>query len=285
MSNVEVMSQAVDYIEDNLKEPITVADMAAAVSFSLYHFCRTFNQASHHTPYDYLMRRRLSESAHDLIHTDKKIIEIACDYQFNNPETFSRAFRRMFEMQPNQARKQGKLGPWRSMPRLTLAHLRHIAKGDCLRPVLEDKGAFQVAGLMTLVKSDPAVIPELWELLAPGLNSTGPKDRYGVAYYPDDWPERGFWYMAGIAVHPSDTLDTAWVIKDIPALKYARFIHKGSRQELQLTLDYIFHTWLPQSGHHLVSPLMIEHYGHNFGGLESAESETRIYVPVQENDL
>jgi len=35
-------------------------------------------------------RRRLSESAHDLAHTDKKIIEIACDYQFNNPETFSR---------------------------------------------------------------------------------------------------------------------------------------------------------------------------------------------------
>jgi len=68
-------------------------------------------------------------------------------------------------MQPNQARKQGKLDPWRIMPRLTLAHLWHIAKGDYLRPVLEDKGAFQVAGLMTLVKSDPSAAAELWELL------------------------------------------------------------------------------------------------------------------------
>lgn len=85
-----LISQAVDFIEDNLKEAIAVADVADAVSYSLYHFCRTFNQATHHTPYDYLMRRRLSLAAQELLQTDKKIIEIALDYQFNSPETFSR---------------------------------------------------------------------------------------------------------------------------------------------------------------------------------------------------
>ena len=135
MPDLALISEAVDYIESNLREATTVADMADAVSYSLYHFCRTFNRATHHTPYDYLMRRRLSESAQALLQTDHKIIEIGLDYQFNSPETFSRAFKRMFGMQPNQIRKQGSIDPRRLMPRLTPAHLRHINKGPYLKPV------------------------------------------------------------------------------------------------------------------------------------------------------
>ena len=102
MSHLTAICRAVDFVEDNLTEVITVADMAAAASYSLYHFSRTFNHVVHHTPYDYFMRRRLSESARQLAETDRKIIDIALDYQFNNPETYSRAFRRMFGVQPSR---------------------------------------------------------------------------------------------------------------------------------------------------------------------------------------
>ena len=51
------------------------------------------------------------------------------------------------------------------MPRLTLAHLEQIAKGPYLRPVLEERGAFQVVGLTTLVKRDRSFIADLWDLL------------------------------------------------------------------------------------------------------------------------
>ena len=73
MPDLALIAQALDFVELNLKEPIAVADMAGAVGYSLYHFCRTFNQATHHTPYDYLMRRRLAESAQTLLQTDEKI--------------------------------------------------------------------------------------------------------------------------------------------------------------------------------------------------------------------
>ncbi len=43
MSNIPAMTKAVEFIEDNLKEDIAVADIADAVSYSLYHFCRMFN--------------------------------------------------------------------------------------------------------------------------------------------------------------------------------------------------------------------------------------------------
>jgi AraC-like DNA-binding protein len=63
MLHLDLMAQAIDFIEAHLRADVTVGDVAAAVSYSVYHFCRTFNQVTHYTPYDYLMRRRLAEAA------------------------------------------------------------------------------------------------------------------------------------------------------------------------------------------------------------------------------
>ena len=77
MPDVTPIDRAIDLIEGNLMAAVTVADMAAAAGYSLFHFSRTFNQATHHTPYDYLMRRRLSEAAQTLVRTDRKIKSVA----------------------------------------------------------------------------------------------------------------------------------------------------------------------------------------------------------------
>ncbi len=99
---------------------------------------------------------------------------------------------------------------------------------------------------MTLVKADPTVISDLWELFDRELESykspIEPRNYYGVAYYPRDWERRGFLYMAGMEVQGLDRVDAALVVKTIPPWKYARFVHKGPTQELRLTLDYIHHT-------------------------------------------
>ena len=115
---LQAIHTALQYIEDHLHDEIAVADIAAATGYSLYHFIRTFNQAVHHTPYDYLMRRRLSEAACALLDSDDRIIDIALDYQFNNHETFSRAFKRMFDTQPSQWREVGRIPRRSLMPAL-----------------------------------------------------------------------------------------------------------------------------------------------------------------------
>ncbi len=291
MSNISTMLKAIDFIEDNLKEDIAVVDMAEAVSYSLYHFCRMFNKIVHHTPYDYLVRRRLSESARELVETDKKIVEIAFDYRFNNHETFSRAFKRMFGVQPYQWRKRGSIELRSLMSRLTLEFIEHINKGDYLKPVLEEKDAFQVAGIMTLVKGDEEIIPQLWETLAQeleGIEESGigmGKCFYGIVHYPGGWQERGYLYMAAVKIESldatGDIMRSALVLKTMPSSKYARFIHKGPRQDLGLTLDYVYQTWLPKSGQRLAGPFEIERYGQDFQGPDNKESEWEIYIPIQ----
>ena len=175
MSQFDAMYAAVEFIEANLKQPIRVADIAESVGYSLYHFCRTFNATVRHTPYDYLMRRRLSESACKLVRSERKIIDIAYDYQFNNPETYSRAFRRMFAIQPSQWRHRGLIEERRLMPRFSLAYLEHINRGNHLKPVLVEKEAFQLAGVIALVEADRAVTEQLWRILTQELESLGIK--------------------------------------------------------------------------------------------------------------
>jgi AraC family transcriptional regulator len=283
MPDLALIVQALDFVDDHLQEPIGVADMAATVGYSLYHFCRTFNKATHHTPYDYLMRRRLSEAAQTLLQTQARIIDVALDYQFNNPETFSRAFRRMFDVQPSQLRKLGSVDERRLMPRLTLAHLQQIGKGAYLKPVLEERSSFQVAGIMT-IKQDRNSAEQLQDLLARELRTRAQAitvgSHYGITCYSEDRAEPSVLYMAAVEARELDFAGTALVVKTIPATKYACFIHKGPVSQIHLTLDYVYHTWLPKSGERQVNPWIIEQYSGHYREANLETSESRLLIPI-----
>ena len=283
MSQLDSIYAAVEFIEANLKQAIRVADMAESVSYSLYHFCRTFNATVRLTPYDYLMRRRLSESAQELVQSDRKIIDIACDYGFNNPETFSRAFRRMFGMQPTQWRKRGLIEKRCLMPRFSLAYLEHINQGGFLKPALVKKESFKVAGVMALVEEDRAVTEKLWKILAQEIERMGikPENYYGIAWYPQGWQESGYFYLAGIEQPSRDISSSVLVVRSMPRSKFARFIHKGLSTDLSYTLDYVYHTWLPKSGERLAYPFELEEYGGDFGARDHEEAERGICIPIE----
>ncbi len=281
MLNTTLMAQAIDFIEMHLREDLTVGDIAHAVSLSVYYFCRSFNQATHHTPYDYLMRRRVAEAARDLVQTDRKIIEITFDYQFNSPETFSRAFKRVFGMQPNQWRKQGHLDRRLIMPRLTLAHLQHMAQGPYLQPVLIDRAELHLTGLMTLVQNDPSVIETLWQWFTRSIELRGDPvnaDLYGVLQYPESGTS-SYFYLLGVPLLTVASPDAVWIMKTLPARSWACFIHKGSCRDLPLTLDYIQHTWLPQANLSLRPSTILLHYGQGFEDSDDAEME--VFVEVE----
>jgi AraC family transcriptional regulator len=280
MLNVPLMARAIDFIEDHLRDDITVGDMARAVSLSVYYFCRSFNQAAHHTPYDYLMRRRIAEAARDLLQTDRKIIEITFDYQFNNPETFARAFKRVFGMQPTQWRKQGRCDRRSIMPRLTSAHLQHLAQGSYLKPILIERPELHLAGLMTLVENDLAAIETLWGWFNNSIGSRGDlndRDRYGLLQYAEESDPAGYFYLLGVPL-VDETPPAMWVAKSLPAQSCARFIHKGARRDLQLTLDYVYHTWLPQANVQLRPSTILLHHGRDCE--DSPQAETEVFVEL-----
>ena len=284
MADVTPIDRAIDLVEGNLMAAVTVADMAAAAGYSLFHFCRTFNQATHHTPYDYLMRRRLSEAAQTLVRTDRKIIDVAFDYQFNSPETFSRAFKRMFGTQPSQWRREGRVDSRHLMPRLTPAHLRNLHRGNGLKPTLVDLPPLRLTGLMTHIRDDPNAIPALWRLLEGELAGQQPivslPGHYGVTFHPENVHTGGRLYLAAVDLGKADLAASACVVKSFPALTCTRFTHAGSIQDLALTYDYVYSTWLPKSDQAHAHPFVLEDYGSSYPGASPEPDKTGLLFPT-----
>ncbi|MBC8505603.1 MAG: AraC family transcriptional regulator [Anaerolineales bacterium] len=257
------IKQAIDFVEENLQDEIVVADMASAAGYSLFHFVRTFNKVVHHTPYDYLMRRRLSEAADALVSSDRRIIDIALEYCFHSSEVFSRAFKRMFGIQPSQYRTGGFVDPRFAFSPKTLPYLQHINRGDFLAPALIQRDAVTVMGLMTRVAEGRQDIQQLWDSPGMEISNLAELSRYGITTYPGDWVEKGAFYLAAVAMNATDIAGHTLVTRTFPAGDYAAFKHEGSLEDLAYTRDFIYQSWLPKSGRRLAYPLEIECYGEN----------------------
>jgi len=99
------LQRALDYIEEHIKEDISLEELSSLCFYSTHHFHRMFQSIIGIPVTDYIRKRKLSVAAREIIETDKNIVDIALDYGFNSHETFTRAFKRIFDITPNAYRK------------------------------------------------------------------------------------------------------------------------------------------------------------------------------------
>lgn len=91
----------ITYIEDHLFEEILLEDLAKTCNYSLFHFIRKFNSLVKMSPKEFILRRRLTESLNDLLLEENRIIDVAVKIGFQSHEAYTRAFKRVFHMTPN----------------------------------------------------------------------------------------------------------------------------------------------------------------------------------------
>ena len=250
--------RAIDCIEEHLRAPFQVADAAAAAGYSIFHFSRTFSQVTRQSPYEYLMRRRLSLAAHRLLESDRRVLDVALDFQFDTPEGFSRAFKKMFGQQPQQFRKQQCVDPRLLMPRLSQDYLKYLPSIP-LAPLQESLKPVKLVGLMALSDGKPQCIPELLERVAieihPHLPDRKMINAYTLTLYLKDWERRGCACFVGVPAGVLARTPAAFAAKSLPPGKYASFHYKGADTAVNHTLAYIYHTWMPHAGFSPLIPL------------------------------
>lgn len=96
------------YIEDNLLERFTVADVARAAGYSAYHYCRLSHSLTGDSVMGYARKRRLIVAAEALTNGAKtRLIDLAIDSGFESQAAFTRAFKRHFGVPPGVVRKSG----------------------------------------------------------------------------------------------------------------------------------------------------------------------------------
>lgn len=95
------IAQTLSYIQENLRRPLTVEDLAERVYLSKYHFMRLFKAQTGSTVHAYVRQRRLLYAA-QLIRTGVNVSKAAADSGFEEYSTFFRAFRECFGVSPGQ---------------------------------------------------------------------------------------------------------------------------------------------------------------------------------------
>lgn len=110
-NEIEGVRKIIDYISENYKNPITLADLAKLVNLSETGMSRIFRNVTGMSCIDYVIDYRLSRAMSMLRFSDKSIIEIAYDTGFNNISYFNRTFKKHFNQTPSECRKNKGLNP------------------------------------------------------------------------------------------------------------------------------------------------------------------------------
>lgn len=80
-------------------------ELEAAIGVSYAHLREVFKECTGMSLGRYLLYRRVSRAAFEMAHGDRSLLDIALDCGFDNPDTFTRAFRRFVGMTPSEFRK------------------------------------------------------------------------------------------------------------------------------------------------------------------------------------
>jgi AraC family transcriptional regulator len=97
--------KAVEYIEEHLAEPISLAALAQLADLSPNHFCRTFSRSFGMPPHRYHARRRIEFAKTLLAKHGESVTEIALAVGYSETSAFSAAFRRVTGVTPSTYRR------------------------------------------------------------------------------------------------------------------------------------------------------------------------------------
>lgn len=93
------------WIENNLRNPLSLDIVSEKSGYSKWYLQRMFRRQTNQSLATYIRARRLYLAAFSLRFTQKSILDISLEYQFDSQQTFSRCFKKHFSQTPSTYRK------------------------------------------------------------------------------------------------------------------------------------------------------------------------------------
>jgi len=117
MDWIKSFQRSIDYIQENLFQPLDMSEIAAQMNISVFYYQKIFNILCGFSVNEYIRNRRLALAGSELVSTDEKTLDIALKYGYDTHEGFTRAFTRFHGVTPTAARKGS---PIKSFAKLTV---------------------------------------------------------------------------------------------------------------------------------------------------------------------
>lgn len=101
----EILKSITKYISENLNENFTLEEISNRFYINKFHLARLFKKEYGYTLFDYISERRITKAKKLLRFTDKSVEEVCYDCGFNDPNYFSRVFRKIENRSPSEYRR------------------------------------------------------------------------------------------------------------------------------------------------------------------------------------
>lgn len=250
------IQHAISFIEKNLQEEMNIAEIASEACFSAFHFQRIFQAISGFTVHEYIRKRRLSEAALVLKHSDMNVIDAAIAFQYNSQEAFTRAFESNFGITPGKFRKSDQSVDYQTAINFMDFQKSNTSEFNIHKPIFTSLQEISIIGFeyRTNLNHEKHFedIPGFYHDFGQNgyymriPNQVAPNMAYGVSTHFQDSGE--FSFIVGEEVAKCENeLDKGFVRIQIPAGKYAEFNASGPHGRVKEYRDYIYGTWLPNS--------------------------------------
>lgn len=99
-----IIEDTIAYINEHLKDPLTLKELADHALLSPYYFCRLFKKESGFTPHEYVIAARINHAKFLLRSSHISIKDICYSTGFTSESSFCTTFKKVTESTPSQYR-------------------------------------------------------------------------------------------------------------------------------------------------------------------------------------
>ena len=127
MENKNLIDKAIGFIQKNPKDNLSLQSIADNAGCSLTYFDAIFRQHTGYSPVEYSRIYKLTRSALELRRTQKSVLDIALDFGYASPESFTRAFKSFYSITPSEYREKysGEAVNWHDLSgKIAISHFR-----------------------------------------------------------------------------------------------------------------------------------------------------------------
>ncbi len=276
-----------DFILQHLEEPLSVERLSQVANFSKYHFHRQFAANTGVNVGRYVQLMRLKRASYQLVfNRDMQVIQIALEAGFDNPESFSRAFKSTFGQTPSQFRKAPDWRAWhqeynypekgrnkRMNPNI---EVKIVDFTETKVAVLEHHGSHELLNnsVMQFIEwRKSSRLSPVDTSRSFGIPNGDPKAMAAEDFQFDICGS----VNADVPENPQGVIN-----KTIPAGRCAMLRHLGSRGEkMDAKIYRLYRDWLPQSGEELRDFPVYFEFINLFPEVPEHQLITDIYLPLK----
>lgn len=273
------INKAIDFINQNLEQNLSLEKLAGIASFSPFHFQRMFKAVVGETPHEFISRLRVERACTLLLYQkEMSITDIALRSGFSSSAAFARVFKAHFGISANQYRKESKpesvskICKESSPPIPYSKNKSGTAKqhsGHTFQVNVKNLKDYHTAYVRVLQGFDKGVYNKEFDAAFQKVADWGWQTGYvddepvflGIAYdHPDITGTLKSRYDAALTIKQSVTMGEGDIgIQDVPGGLYAIIklsvdnpggdVFEKAIHMLGEAMDYLYAQWLPDSGY------------------------------------